>query len=349
MGKVVVVGSGVIGLSCALYFALEGEKVQVITRNPQEATSWVAGGMLAPFSEGLEGKLFDFSYESLKAYPQFVERLQEVSGRRVDLWRGGIYRLVLAGEEELLEVGRHYAERGHKVEVLQPTELLGLSEEVRWILHYQEEAWVDVEQLMEALMSALRRLGAEFTVDRIREVCRQEDRVLELRGLVSTYGGDFYLFATGAWTGELFDLPVRPIKGQALKLRDAYLDRVHYSSLSYLIPRAGYLYVGATSEDVGFLPGNTLEGLKKLSEGALRVAPFLSGALVKEELYGYRPSTPDGKPIFEVGENYLIATGHYRNGILHAPITGQIALEYLKGSSSPFLKSFSSRRFLTKA
>ncbi|MFN3599348.1 MAG: FAD-dependent oxidoreductase, partial [Aquificaceae bacterium] len=75
MRKIIVVGSGMIGLSCAFLFALEGNRVQVITRDPQEASSWMAGGMLAPFSEGLEGPIFDFSYRSLKEYPNFLKLL----------------------------------------------------------------------------------------------------------------------------------------------------------------------------------------------------------------------------------------------------------------------------------
>jgi len=120
---------------------------------------------------------------------------------------------------------------------------------------------------------------------------------------------------------------------------------VHYSSISYLIPRDGYLYVGATSEDVGFLSGNTLEGIKRLSEGAIRVCPSLSKAKVFGMLYGYRPATPDEKPIFEVGQNYMVVTGHYRNGVLHAPITAKIALDYLEGNRSQFIDLFSHRRF----
>jgi glycine oxidase len=104
--KVLVVGSGIIGLSTALYLALEGFEVKVITRNPEEATSWVAGGMLAPFSEGLEGDLFDFSYKSLKMYPDYVKLVEDVSKLRIDFWTDGIYRVVLEGEEDLLKKQR---------------------------------------------------------------------------------------------------------------------------------------------------------------------------------------------------------------------------------------------------
>jgi len=103
-----VVGSGIIGLSTALYLALEGFEVKVITRNPEEATSWVAGGMLAPFSEGLEGDLFDFSYKSLKMYPDYVKLVEDVSKLKVDFWTDGIHRVVLEGEEELIKKAEDY-------------------------------------------------------------------------------------------------------------------------------------------------------------------------------------------------------------------------------------------------
>jgi len=343
MRKIIVVGSGVIGLSCAMYLAHEGHHVQVITRNPEEATSWVAGGMLAPFSEGLEGELFDFSYKSLKQYPEFIRLVKEVSGQRVDFWEGGIYRVVLKEEEKLLEIAKRYKDMGYKLEVLEKGDWL--SEEVLCLINYVEEGWVDAEMLMDGLLFAMNRLGVEIRIDEIVKVEKSKDEITLLKGLKGNYTADFYLFALGAWTGELFDLPVYPIKGQALKLKGERLPRVHYSSISYLIPRDGYLYVGATSEDVGFLSGNTLEGIKRLSEGAIRVCPSLSKAKVFGMLYGYRPATPDEKPIFEVGQNYMVATGHYRNGILHAPITARIALEYLKGERPYFIDLFSHRRF----
>lgn len=343
MRKIIVVGSGVIGLSCAMYLAHEGHHVQVITRNPEEATSWVAGGMLAPFSEGLEGELFDFSYKSLKQYPEFIRFVKEVSGQRVDFWEGGIYRVVLKEEEELLEIAKRYKDMGYELEVLEKGDWL--SEEVLCLIDYMEEGWVDAEMLMDGLLFAMNRLGVEIRIDEIVNMEKNKDEITLLKGLKGNYTADFYLFALGAWTGELFDLPVYPIKGQALKLKGERLPRVHYSSISYLIPRDSYLYVGATSEDVGFLSGNTLEGIKRLSEGAIRVCPSLSKAKVFGMLYGYRPATPDEKPIFEVGQNYMVVTGHYRNGVLHAPITAKIALDYLEGNRSQFIDLFSHRRF----
>mgnify|MGYP001627117358 CR=1 FL=1 len=344
MRKIIVVGSGVIGLSCAFLLALEGYSVKVITRNPEEATSWVAGGMLAPFSEGLEGKLFDFSYMSLKAYPEFVSRLEEVSKQRIDFWQEGILRVVLEGEEELIKKAEDYKSKGYSVSFFEPAK--NLSPEVKSLVLYGEEAWVDAEMLMDAFLFAMQRLGVEMVIDEVVKLERREDHIEALRGLKERYVADFYLFSTGAWTKELFDLPVFPVKGQALKLKHVSLPKVHYSSVSYLIPRSRYLYVGATSEEGDFSRCNTLEGLHRLASGALRVAPFLARAELISSLYGFRPATPDELPIFETGENYMLLTGHHRNGILHAPLTARLAVDYIsRDIRSSFFEVFGSRRF----
>lgn len=229
MRKIIVVGSGIIGLSCALFLALEGERVQVITRSPEEPTSWVAGGMLAPFSEGLEGELFQFSYKSLKEYPEFIRFLEEASKKRVDFREGGIYRLVLKGEEEVLKKSKAYAEAGYRVEWIEGKAYL--SKELLSLVHYREEAWVDTESLMDALFSALRRLGVDFAFDNIRALMMEGNEVKGLRGTASNYKGDFYLFAPGAWARELFDLPVYPVKGQAIKVKGMTLRR--FTTLLY--------------------------------------------------------------------------------------------------------------------
>ncbi|RMH07864.1 MAG: glycine oxidase ThiO [Aquificota bacterium] len=346
MMRAIVVGSGVVGLGGAFLLALEGYRVRVITRNPEEATSWVAGGMLAPFSEGLVGSMFDFSYESLKEYPSFVKRLEEVSGQKVDYWQEGIFRLALKGEEDVISKAKEYKSLGYKVEFVEPSSLGWLSEEVGGVVYYEEEGWVDTESLMDALLFACERLGVEITIDEVVRVHKKDSRVESLQGLKESYRADLYLFCTGAWTKELFDLPVFPVKGQALKVKGVPLQRVHYSSASYLIPRSRYLYIGATSEVNTFYDRNTLEGLYRLSYGAIKVVPSLSRAEFLSAVVGFRPATPDELPIFELGENYLLATGHYRNGILHAPLTARLMLEWAKeGKKSPYFESFSSKRF----
>jgi len=342
--KVAIVGSGVIGLSTALYLALEGFKTKIITRNPQDATSWVAGGMLAPFSEGLEGELFKFSYESLKMFPEYVKLVEEVSRLKIDYWNDGMFRVVLKGEEELIKKAEQYRARGYSVEFLEKLDYH--SEEVVSIIRYGEEGWVDAENLMDALLLAMERLGVEIQIDEIGKVDFKDGRVNSLKGLKESYTADYYVFCTGAWTKELFDVPVYPIKGQAIKVKAKPVDVVNYSTISYIIPRSRYTYIGATSEDVAFLGGNTVSGLNYLCSNAIRVVPSLAKAEVISTLYGFRPTTPDEKPIFIAEENYCLLSGHYRNGILHAPITANIAKSLIKDEvRSVYFEYFSQERF----
>jgi glycine oxidase len=121
---------------------------------------------------------------------------------------------------------------------------------------------------------------------------------------------------------------------------------VHYSTISYLIPRSRYTYIGATSEDVSFLGGNTVEGLASLCLNATKIAPSLAKGEILSTLYGFRPATPDEKPVFLLGENYALLSGHYRNGILFAPITAHLMKSLLKDNEkSSYFESFSPKRF----
>ena len=344
MTKIIVVGSGIIGLSSALFLSLSGFRVSLITKNPEEAVSWVAGGMLAPFSEGLEGVLFEFSYRSLKEYPSYVELIREVSGQRIDLWMEGINRVVLKGEEDTLRKARRYIKEGFKAEILTPK--ANLSDSVDCVIHYAEEGWVDVPMLMDALLFAINKKGVEFITDNIHKVIMEDKKVIRLEGVKNKYEGDFYVFCTGTWTRDLFDLPVFPVKGQALKVKYPHVDRVYYSLISYIIPRSKYVYIGATSEKQNTDLQVSLEGIKTLSENAIRVMPSIGSAQFLSAVVGLRPATPDELPIFDLGENYMLLTGHYRNGILHAPMTVRVLQDYLlKGEKSHYLEYFSPERF----
>lgn len=348
--NILIVGSGVIGLSTAFELALAGHKVMVITRNYEEGTSWVAGGMLAPFSEGLEGELLEFSKDSLRLYPDFIDRLQEVSRLSIYFNRNGILRLAL-DEGEYHQIGKFISKHRYiRVEELSPEELkvretLLSPEPVAGFL-FREEGNVDAEKLMDALLFACDNLKVDISIDEITEVNISDGRVSSVKGYKGTYGADFYVFATGSWSRSLLNLPVFPVKGQILRIKGIELDKVYYSSVSYIIPKESFILVGATSEDAGFDTRPTLQGLTALLGGAQRVIPSLSGAEFLGVKVGFRPATPDEKPILDAGDNYAICVGHYRNGILWAPISAKVVLDYVETSSlSGYFNYFSSGRF----
>ncbi|WP_448587529.1 FAD-dependent oxidoreductase, partial [Thermocrinis sp.] len=192
----------------------------------------------------------------------------------------------------------------------------------------------------------MENLGVEVVIDEVVRVELKGEEVHALKGLKDSYRADYYVFCTGAWAKELFDVPVYPLKGQAVKIKAKPFDRVHYSTISYIIPRDRYTYVGATSEDVSFLGGNTVGGLAALCGNASRLVPSLVKAEIQSILYGFRPATPDEKPVFLLGGNYSLLSGHYRNGILHAPITASILKSMLKeGFKSEYFEHFSPGRF----
>ncbi|RLJ71197.1 glycine oxidase [Hydrogenivirga caldilitoris] len=353
--NILIIGSGVIGLSTAFELSLRGHKVRVLTRNYEEGASWVAGGMLAPFSEGLEGNLLDFSLESLRLYPDFVERLEEVSKIKLFYNRNGILRLSLTEEEhkEIKENAERYRNMGIELEEI-PTEELekrepNISREIFGGVLFREEGNVDAEKLMDALIFACESLGIKILIDDITEIERSGESVECIKGYRDTYRADFYVFATGAWSKSLLKVPVYPVKGQILKVKGLELEKVYYSSISYIIPKENHVLIGATSEDAGFDSRTTLSGINRLIEGAVRVIPALSEAELLSVKVGFRPGTPDEMPIFDFGENFAILTGHYRNGILWAPASASLALDLIEnGSISRYFELFSPKRFVKK-
>ena len=351
--NILIIGSGAIGLSTAFELALAGHSVRVVTRNYEEGTSWVAGGMLAPFSEGLTGDLLSFSVESLNLYPDFISRLEDVARMKIYFSRNGILRITM-DEEEHREVGRlarEYARGGVGVEEIDSQELRKrkpfLSGEPFGAFLFKEEGNVDAEKLMDALLLGCENLGVKIHIDEITEIEKKNGRVESIKGYRDTYRADFYVFTTGAWSKSLLKLPVFPVKGQILKVKGIELERVLYSKIAYIIPKENYLLIGATSEDAGFDSRATLGGVRTLTEGALRLLPSLGDIEFLGVKVGFRPGTPDEAPIFEAGENYFICVGHYRNGILWTPVSAHTILSYVeKGELSPYVKKFSAQRFL---
>ena len=326
---IIVVGGGLVGLFAALRSAQRGARVTVLEASTLGGgASHVAAGMLAPVAElevGAAGaRLLELSLRALEGWPAVADELG------VELRRGSLLVARDADEAEALE--RELAwrvERGLRVERLRPTEARrregALAPTVRLALDVPGDASVDPRRVVQALAGACRDAGVEL---------REGERVARLEDLRAGR----VVLAAGAWSGSLLeDLPVRPVKGQLLRLRDprgpGLVERVLRFEGGYLVPRGDGAYVlGATMEERGFDTTVTAGGLYELLRDATELVPGISELVVEETIAGLRPGTPDNLPIVEDrGDGVIVATGHFRNGVLLGPLTGERVAELALG------------------
>ncbi|MBW4613265.1 MAG: glycine oxidase ThiO [Desmonostoc vinosum HA7617-LM4] len=235
----------------------------------------------------------------------------------------------------------------------------GLGTEVAGGWWYPEDAQVNNKALAHVLWNAAASIGVELkagvTVEAIRQ---QQGQIVGLQTNVGEIRAAHYVLATGAWSNELLPLPVHPKKGQMLSVRvpefvqELPLKRILFGQHIYIVPRRdSSIIIGATSEDVGFTPHNTPEGIQKLLQAAIRLYPQLQNYPLQEFWWGFRPATPDELPILGTShcQNLTLATGHYRNGILLTPITATLIADLiLEQKSDPLLSEFHYSRFHTQ-
>ena len=352
--EVLIIGGGLIGLAIALELRQRGAQVTVLSCSFQEAAGHAAAGMLAPHAEGLPpGPMLDLCRRSLTLYPDWVQKLERLAGQDVGYWPCGILGPRFENPTPLPSdyPGRWVTTA--ELENLQP----GLSPDLTGSWWFPEDGQVDNRSLLKALRVAALDLGVDLREGvTVTALLQRHGRIQRASTDVA---GDFeaaqYVLAAGAWSQDLTPVPVQPRKGQmlALQVPEGYphaqpLKRVLFGEHIYIIPRQdGRLIVGATSEEVGFIPHCTAAGLHQLLSEALRLYPALAEFPVQEHWWGFRPTTPDQLPILGPGEctNLWLATGHHRNGVLLAPITAQLTADALNGSLDPMLESFSWRRF----
>ena len=350
---VAIVGSGTIGLAIALELRKRGASVIVVGRNPQEAASQAAAGMIAPQAERLEGPLRDLALASRTLYPDWIGRLERESGCDTGYWPCGILAPAYEKPQRALPAATAPATWIEKSALagIQP----GLGADVCGSWWYPEDGQVDNRALWQALQKAARAAGVtlEHGVE-ATSFQQQQGRAIALQTTTGLLRAQSFVVASGAWAAQLLPLPVFPVKGQMLAVRPPDplpLQRVLFGKDIYLVPRRnGRLIVGATVESVGWQPGNTPIGLVQLLARARRLYPSLQNWPLDEIWWGYRPGTPDGEPIlgrYETCENIFLATGHSRHGILLAPITARILADLVESEQEhPLLPHFGSDRFL---
>jgi len=353
--EILIIGGGVIGLAIALELKLRGAAVTVISRDVQQASTLAAAGMLAPLAEAIPASpMLDLCLRSRFLYPQWCYKLEQLTGMSTGYLPCGILSPVYSIPANLSDQGNTAAWLDDKSIHLYQT---GLGSEVVGGWWYPEDGQVDNRALAQVLRLAAQELGVEMREGVEVEAIEQQNR--QIRSLKTSIGelqASHYVLATGAWSDQLIPIPVQPKKGQMLSViapqsnrQPLPLQRVLYGSEVYIVPRRdGRVLIGATVEDVGWTPGNTPAGIQKLLAAAMRLYPQLQDWSIGECWWGFRPATPDELPILGAGpcDNLTLAMGHYRNGILLAPITAQLIADRIESKKpEPLLDHFRYDRF----
>jgi glycine oxidase len=347
---VALVGGGPIGLASAWRAAQRGLHVCVLDAG--EPGAWhVAAGMLAPVAEANFGEdaLLDLSLRAAAGFPAYCAELAEASGIDPGLLRRGT--LVVARDRDEAEaLDRLLAfrqARGLAVERLLPSAARraepALAPTVRLALDIAGDHSVDPRRLVEALAEAVRRAGGSIRRARVERLVSDGSRVTGVAledGEVVEAGA--VLVAAGAHSGRFGSVPVRPVKGQVLRLRDpngpGLVERTIRTHDAYLVPRAdGRYVVGATMEERGFDTAPTAGGVFELLRDISEVVPGVLELEVEELIAGLRPTTPDNLPAIGRGDldGLYWSTGHHRNGILLSGLTGSLAAAALCGEDVP--------------
>lgn len=360
----IVVGGGVIGLSAAWRMAQRGLRVVVLERGkPGGSTSSVAAGMVAPIAEAdpAERPLLELGIASARAYPEFVAELEALTGADAGYLRCGTL-MVGRDRDEAEALDHELAIRrrlGLDAERLRPSQARALepalAPTLRAALEFAEDHVIDPRRLCAALVDAVRRSGAELRPD--AEVAAVEIGDGVVLGDGERVRAPRVLVAAGVWSAAIpgipdeATVPIRPVKGQILRLHDpagpGLLTRVLRMPTAYVVPRGDGRYVlGATMEERGFDTTVTAGAVFELLRDASELLPGLSELVIDELSAGLRPGTADNAPIIGPGavDGLFWATGHYRHGILLAPVTAElIAAAVSDGAAVP--EEFAAARF----
>lgn len=365
MADVVIVGGGVIGCASAYYLSKAGASVTLVEREGLAGeASGAAAGMLAPPPEALPSATFgDLCRAGVDAYPSLVGALRDETGIDVQYLDSGILLpawseqwvsalRALIGWKNGLGLNLEWVE-GSPLRMLEPA----LAHNVAGAAYSPQGHHVNPGLLTQALARAAAASGAVVKqATAVVGFLRQSTRVAAVRTLDGdTIAADHVVLAAGPWTRHLarklsVDVPTRPMRGQMLAYRSTAVRHIVWGEEGYLVPKAGgFLFAGATVEDVGFRPATTRRGLAQVRRIATAIAPALRYPDLASDWAGLRPGSPDGLPI--IGrlpgtDNVFVATGHFRNGILLGAITGRLIAQLVTGARTELpLEPFSPSRF----
>ena len=338
----IIVGAGIIGLSLARELNKHGLRVLVVEKGePGREASWAAGGMLCDFPLETQPALQELATASAGMYPEFVHELEDESGLKIDLRSVGTIVLgrvitglcpVPAGQSpantQLFSPPRPLAE-------LEPALRADGSNAL-----FVKERCVDPRDLTAAAIAAARHRGIDLSSgDRVLGIEVANGKACGIRTDKTQFAAGVVVNCAGAWAGQIgpHPFPTRPVKGQMLCVALPEKDLVRHVVRApevYLIPRSdGRMLVGATAEEAGFDKRTVPETIQKLRQAALDLVPKLADARILEAWAGLRPGTPDALPILGTTPTpgYFVATGHFRDGILLAPVTARVMGQIITG------------------
>ncbi len=344
---VLIIGGGAIGAACARALAAAGRAVLVVEPSEPTGQAWqAAGGLLAAQIEaGPADPLLQFALAGRAWYAEHHFELEAAAGMALDLDVGGIAALAPGAEDEarLRARAAWQIEHGLRCEWLAAEHVAAVwpwLRPVRGALRAPQDGMLDPVRLVDALAADGRRRGVRWADDRIQTLEVSHGRVLGARGR-DRYSAGMVLVAAGAWTGRIAGLPrpisVEPVRGQMLAYRrpaELVAEVAIYGYGHYLLTRRREVIIGSTMEHAGFDPATTPEGIARLRAAAERLCPPLAGTEPTRSWAGLRPGTPDGLPIIGAEprvEGLWYATGHGRNGILLAGITGEVIARLVAG------------------
>jgi glycine oxidase len=375
---VLVIGGGVIGLSIAWRAAQRGMRVTLADPAPGSGASYAAAGMITPISEAAyaEKELFRLGRESQRRYPSFAAELTAITGEPVGYRQTGTLQvaydaddLAVLGEFQALQESFGIPARRLTARECRHEEPM-LDPSIRGGLLAADDASVDPRLLTSALLAAAEIAGADIIRQPAAEILSAGGRAAGARLDDGTRILARWVVLAAGWSSASIDglpagvaPPLRPVKGQILRLRSAsdcppgLLARavrgIVRGSSVYLVPReSGELVIGATQEELGADTRVTAGGIWELLRDARTIVPGITELELAEAVAGLRPGTPDNAPVLGPSAlpGLVLATGHFRAGVLLAPVTADVIISYLQTQRLPDLAApFTAQRFARPA
>ena len=349
---VLIVGGGVMGCSCALELVRAGHRVTVLEKSiPGAEASSAAAGMLGPeFELSPHSKSFPLALQSRKKYATLATELEELYAINIGHVRSGAYRVATTIEEveQLKEKTQNLRDADVPADFFCAEELRRVEPALGPKLHagigLSDVTQLDPRRLLRTLVVAAQDHGVQFISSKtVQRICIRQERVMGVELDSGNLAAGTVILATGSWTNLVGGIPlpnntVFPVRGQILQceMNRPPIKQIVVSSQGYVVFRpTGHLLCGSTEEHVGYSKEVTLGGVLSIAKHAEQLVPQLTNAHLVKFWSNFRPGTTDGKPLVgPIGpEGLLLATGHFRNGILWAPITAEIIRSYIDGTA----------------